>query len=379
MTLPQVEAGMRSPPREASRTRLDVLDVIRGFAILGIFLINIPLMSPMEMDFGTAANPSGLDAVAQTFVDLYFEGTQRGILQMLFGAGMILLTTKAMSLDGPVSTADTYLRRNMWLVLFGLLHVFVVRWGYDILHIYGLAAVFLFTFRKLPASAALAVGLGLTVLMQFGTSGGGIATGPEMMAQSNADLPGVDAVRAWYGTVKGLALWSTVGEAFATMMIGVALFKWGIIQGLRSRHFYLALTLVGYSVGMALRGPELLSLSEPITGAHPSEFGRLVMTLGHIGLINLLWKLWFGAHLLSPFRAAGRTAFTLYVMQSVIGIWVLWAPWGPLTRYNFGTAGVLATAVLVLALQVLLANLWLRRFDSGPLEMLWRWLVRLGS
>jgi uncharacterized protein len=72
---------------------------------------------------------SAVDAAAQTFIDLFFEGTQRGMLQMLFGAGMILLTAKAMLPDGSVSIADTYLRRNMWLVLFGLLHIFVVRWG----------------------------------------------------------------------------------------------------------------------------------------------------------------------------------------------------------------------------------------------------------
>ena len=114
-------------------------------------------------------------------------------------------------------------------------------------------------------------------------------------------------------------------------------------------------------------------------GPSPSEFGRLIMTLGHIGLINLVWKFRFGAQLLAPFRAAGRTAFTLYVMQSVVGIWILWAPWGPLTRFNFGSAGILATAVVVLVMQVMLANLWLRRFDSGPLEMLWRRLVKLGS
>ena len=90
------------------------------------------------------------------------------------------------------------------------------------------------------------------------------------------------------------------------------------------------------------------------------------MTIGHVGLINMLWKSQIGVRLLSPFKAAGRTAFTLYVMQSVIGIWILWASWGPLTQLKFGAAGGLATAVLVLALQVVLANLWLRKFDGGP-------------
>lgn len=159
---------------------------------------------------------------------------------------------------------------------------------------------------------------------------------------------------------------------------GRSLCKWGVIQGLRSGRFYLALTLVAYAVGLAPRVPALQDLSGETMAPNPSEFGRLSMTLGHIGLINLLWKFRIGADLLSPFRAAGRTAFTLYVRQSVIGIWILWAPWGPLTRYNPGS-GMLAIALLVLARQVVIANLWLRRFDCGPLEMLWWRLVKLST
>lgn len=371
VTLTREEGFVPAP--KAPRPRLDVLDVLRGFAILGIFFINLPSMDSMGGGIGVT-HLSAVDAAAQTFIDLFFEGTQRGMLQMLFGAGMILLTAKAMLPDGSVSIADTYLRRNMWLVLFGLLHIFVVRWGYDILHVYGLAALFLFTFRKLSALTAFALGLSITFTVQL--MGGGIH-GAELLNNTTKPPAEMDAVQMWYESVKGLGLWSTVAEAFGTMLIGVALFKWGIIQGLRSGHFYLVLMILGYSIGLALRIPALENLSPPAIGPNPSELGRLCMTIGHVGLINMLWKSQIGVRLLSPFKAAGRTAFTLYVMQSVIGIWILWASWGPLTQLKFGAAGGLATAVLVLALQVVLANLWLRKFDGGPLEMLWRRLVRL--
>lgn len=366
------DEGFVSIPK-APQTRLDVLDVLRGFAILGIFFINLPSMGSMGGDTKTTAF-SAIDAIAQTFVDLFFEGTQRGMLQMLFGAGMILLTAKAMPPDGSVRVADTYLRRNLWLVLFGLLHIFVVRWGYDILHVYGLAALFLFTFRQLSASIALALGLCITFAVQL--TGGGI-NGAELFNNTANPPAEVDAVQMWYESVKGLGLWSTVAEAFGTMLIGMALFKWGVIQGLRSFRFYWVLMILGYSMGLVLRTSALEDLSQPAMGPNPSELGRLCMTIGHISLINLLWQSQNGAKLLSPFKAAGRTAFTLYVMQSVIGIWLLWASWGPLTQLEWGAAGVLAIAILVLALQVVLANVWLRKFDAGPLEMLWRRLVRL--
>jgi len=372
---------MSANPNAANhrRARNDMLDVLRGFAILGIFLINLPFMTSGEIDFAAMASGTALDRIAQTFTDLYFEGTQRGLLQLLFGAGMVILTSKAVSPDGPVSVADTYIRRNLWLILFGLLHIFVVRWGFDILHLYGLAALFLFTFRNLSAPAALALGVGISVAWQWIPMGGEMPAPEGTEDAAKSFLSGMNAVEMWLETVSGLNLWATVAEAFATMLIGVALFKWGVIQGLKSRRFYVGLTVLGYGVGLALRVHALGDPAHAAEGPSPSDLGRIIMTIGHVGLLNLLWQNRIGAGLLSPLRAAGRTAFTLYVMQSVIGIWILWASWGPLTTLDLGSAGVLGTAGLVLAFQVVLANIWLRWYDSGPLEMLWRRLVRLTS
>jgi uncharacterized protein len=369
------DQGLSANLPASARTRIEVLDALRGFAILGIFLINIPLMAPAG-DMGLrVGDVPWYDALAQTVTDLFFEGTQRGLLEMLFGAGMMILTAKALTADGPIGIADTYLRRNMWLVLFGLLHIFVVGWGYDILHVYGLAALFLFTFRTLPAAAALAAGLVIAGLLQYAAAAGYAPGAPN--GSGAAEIKG--AVQIWYETVKGLGLWMTVAEAFGTMLIGVALFKWGIIQGQKSERFYLMMMILGYGLGAALRLMPLSGQTSLSGGPSPSEFGRIIMTLGHVGMMNCLWKTRVGVRLLSPLLAAGRTAFSLYVMQSLIGIWVLWAPWGPLTQLNLGSAGVMGVVICVVAIQVILANLWLRKFDMGPLEMLWRRLVKLAS
>lgn len=343
------------------RTRLDLLDVLRGFAILGIFVINLPLMSSTEMTFPTL---EGWDALAQGLADLVFEGTQRGLLQLLFGAGLVIVTARAAMPEGPVSVADGYLRRNFWLVGFGLAHIFVVGWGYDVLHVYGLAAVFLFTFRGLSARAAIGTGLAITGVMMLLPMGG--IMDPD--AKPIVTLPGPDAVTAWLETVSGLNLWATLAEAFATMLIGMGLYKAGILQGARGGRLYLGLVLAGYGLGLSLR----LWAGETL-----AEIARLSMTLGHVGLINLAWKSAMGARVLAPLKAAGRMAFSLYVLQSVIGIWVLWAPWGPLTSVAHGPALDMVAALLVIAFQIALANLWLRRFEMGPLELAWRKLVAL--
>jgi uncharacterized protein len=141
--------------------RIDVLDMLRGIAILGIFFMNIPFMgAPLAKIFvDTRSIGWGpADQASWTAVQLLLEGTQRGLLELLFGAGMMVLTARAMRPDGPVAIADLYTRRNLWLLGFGLVDIFLLIWAGDILHIYALAALFLFPFRKLGPKLLLALG-----------------------------------------------------------------------------------------------------------------------------------------------------------------------------------------------------------------------------
>ena len=106
----------------ARRDRIDVLDILRGIAILGIFYMNIPFMgnsgSMQENDI-RSIGWSGADQTVWSVISIVAEGTQRGLLEMLFGAGMMVLAAKAMEPDGPVAVADLYIRRNLWLLAFG--------------------------------------------------------------------------------------------------------------------------------------------------------------------------------------------------------------------------------------------------------------------
>ena len=361
----------------AKPDRIETLDVLRGLAILGIFFLNIPLMSPAGWsDEDGREMVSWMDRFVSAVDGLLLEGTQRGMLEMLFGAGMILLTAKAMRADGPVGVADGYFRRNLWLLAFGLLHVFLVQWPYDILHVYAVAALFLFPFRLLSPAAALCLGLSFALFSLVGGAVGG-GYGPESMladgAMTEAAGP-TGAISLWLADAKGLGLWTSIGEALCTMLIGVALFKWGVIQGRKSVNFYFSLAAAAYGAGLALRASEMSGAA--FAGVlDVSELSRLAVTVGHIALVNLAWRSGIGRWVLGPFTAAGRTAFSLYVMQSLIGIWVLFAPWSPLHDEALGSAHLAALAILVMAVQLVIANLWLRRFQSGPLEWLWRWLT----
>lgn len=101
----------------------------------------------------------------------------------------------------------------------------------------------------------------------------------------------------------------------------------------------------------------------------------LLVTLGHVALINLLFKNRFGRALLAPLKAVGRTTFTLYLMQNFLGMWVLFPGfalglWG---RYSY--FGLTLIALTILAVQIIMANVWLCYFTMGPLEWLWRSLT----
>lgn len=411
----------------SGKARIDILDILRGIAILGIFFMNIPFMgqsiAKLFVDT-TAIGWSPGDQASWFTVQLLLEGTQRGLLEMLFGAGMMVLAAKAMTPDGPVAVADLYWRRNLWLLAFGLADIFVLLWAGDILHIYALAALFLFPFRKLNPRLLLLLGLGYAAFVMVT---GGMTymdrldlthrvAAVEQKQAAHAPLTAADraTMAEWQKTVerrhggeemkqvaadeaKGHAggylayarmhiglylaflfpsLVGSVAEALCVMMIGVALWKWQVIQGGRSARFYLVLMLLCYAAAMPMRwvaAHEYLSMVPiPRTGAFTYEIGRILMSAGHVALINLAVKSGLGRTILAPFKAAGRTAFSLYFMQQIVGLWILFSPWGVGLWGKLSWIGLYAVVLVTVVLQLVIANLWVRFFASGPLEWLWR-------
>jgi uncharacterized protein len=411
----------------AGKERIEVLDVLRGLAILGIFFMNVPTMAAPVMSVFHDPQAIGwtrADAASWMGVQVLLEGTQRCLLEFLFGAGAMVLTARAMAPDGPVAVADLFYRRNLWLLGFGLVDIFVLLWPGDILHVYAVAALFLFPFRKLGPKALVAVGC---LFALYSAAFGAVryemradliaraevartheaarqplsasdraaltewrelrARGPlPPQAQEIARMEGPAhqggflpyAMFAWGGYVMAVypGLIVIVMEAFCAMCLGMALWKWRVIQGGRSLRFYAVTAVVAYAVAVPLRYVGALDVLDHSGAAKlfwpTNEVARLLMGLGHLALVNLLMKLAAGRALLLPFRAAGRTAFSLYFLEQIIGIWLLFAPWGPGWWGKFGWAGITLTAVLVCLFNLVLANLWLRWFEAGPLEWAWR-------
>jgi uncharacterized protein len=166
-----------------------------------------------------------------------------------------------------------------------------------------------------------------------------------------------------------------VWEALGTMLIGAALYKWGIIQGRRSTRFYGWALALGYGFGLPCRIwlAEAVTRQERLTLAFaPMELARIATTVGHIALVNLLIRTVRGARALHPFEAAGRTALTVYIAQTMICLWVLYPPWGFALYGQQGWAAMMLTALAVNAALLIGAVWWVRRYQIAPVEWVWR-------
>jgi uncharacterized protein len=105
------------------------------------------------------------------------------------------------------------------------------------------------------------------------------------------------------------------------------------------------------------------------------DIARIALCLGHVGLVNLVLKSAAGRVLLSPFEATGKMPLTTYLGASIICMLVIFPGFGFGQWGRHGWAGMEAIALLVMAGQLVFANLWLVAFETGPFEWVWKSLA----
>jgi uncharacterized protein len=148
--------------------RIGIIDSLRGFAILGILLMNIPFFGLPDP---ATYNPLVLHEVGTIneqvwyVISLVFDGTQRAIFSMLFGAGALLFISRVQKRSSGMAPADYFVRRQLWLVVFGLVDGYLLLWSGDILFDYGIAGIILFVFREMtPKKLLVAAGICLVLM-----------------------------------------------------------------------------------------------------------------------------------------------------------------------------------------------------------------------
>ncbi|EJL28940.1 putative membrane protein [Caulobacter sp. AP07] len=406
----------------AKRDRIAVLDVLRGVAVLGILLMNIPIMG-MLYDHPLPPVPAtpSLDWIVYTLQDTVFSGAMRGLFTLLFGAGMIVMLSR----PGPVQEAaatQAYLTRCFALVLLGVANFALFLWPGEILFNYGICGLALLLFRRadtrvlVVAAAAALVFLAVLLGGQGAERANTLRTAQAAVQAQAAGLPLTEAqakavttraemLRRAQPTAQdrreayearthypSLLAWSAktwlgynwgpratfVFETLGFMLIGMALFRAGVLTGRWSSRFYLTLAVGGFAFGLAVRGA--LAAASWRAGYMPDpgvmawrgyvyEVGRLPLTLGWVGLVTLVFRHGLIGPLAGVLGAVGRLALTNYVGQSVITS-ILFYGLGLVGKFGF--AQLMGVAVLIWIVQGVFSVLWLRRYEMGPAE----WLLR---
>lgn len=388
-------------------SRINQLDIMRGFALLGILLMNIQSFS---MPSAAYLNPTtwgdlqGINFVTWTFSHIFADSKFMGLFSILFGAGVCLFAERAMQKNGK-STALHY-KRNFWLLIFGLLHAHFIWYG-DILVSYALCAFWVYWFRNrsprfLIISSILFLS-GATIyslFVQFALDYNYIpAQGiKEILTFWQPEATQLEAeISAYTGTLteqfhhrseEALMMESQVflsifvWRAGGMMLLGMALYKSGVLSGKRSFKFYLLLSLVGLAIGLSLSSFGTIKNIEHgfdmkysmFFGVQYNYWGSIFTTLGYIGLINLAINKGFAIALQKRLANVGQMAFTNYIFHSVICTFIFYghglALYGQVERWQ-----QLVIVVLIWLLQLWYSPLWLKIYRFGPLEWAWRSLT----
>ena len=425
----QLAAGPAPAAEPDGAPRIATLDILRGIAILGILFMNVN-------DMGASFSNPDLrhmgwtlaDQIAWWLRDVLANGTARTLLQFLFGAGMVILTDRIATTAERWAVFRRYYWRNIVLFLFGLAHVFVFLWPGDILHTYGVAALVAFWFRRLAPKWLIPIGLLMATIQLCGAgyfvatthqrqaevaaltakrdSGGALTrVETETLAKAAkrrtenakqdrdhlAEVAAEDKARTgtptqwvreqWRKGVERLGpgeLFS-IWDSASLMLIGAALFKLGILQGLRSSRFYLRLVLLCYAFGLSLRAfgawEQTRFLDLPQWNWAFGTYAQVATTIGHVALIHLALATAVGTRLLTPFVAAGRTALTLYVLQTLICLWIVFPPFALGLYGQLGWASMMLLCVAVDLALLWAANAWLHHYRIAPVEWAWRSIV----
>jgi uncharacterized protein len=376
--------------------RQPLLDVFRGFAIFGIFFINITIMHSMMMyqDGYHAQFQDGISELIKRILQLFFYNKFFPIFSFLFGLGL------SMQMAAKINQGKSYIgffsRRMLLLFLFGMAHMTFL-WSGDVIHLYAALGVLCLFFIRLKAKTLMALAI-LTLAFPFYDNAA--------IGFSELFSPALDSALLSYGE-QGVIDTLTQGNYADAIML-----RWReYLANLPMLLFYLApmalaMFLLGIAAGKSkhqfasaqwLQSTRLLAISTlvlttsyrlvflwvlPETELYRNELLRplwfklmflsdVLFGLCYLWLMACLWHSQYLTKLLMPFSYVGRMALSNYLFHSVIGL-VLFTHIGFSLYQSLSPLQCFTLALVSFFVQALLSKLWLSHFQYGPLEWLWR-------
>mgnify|MGYP006277817455 CR=1 FL=1 len=383
------------PRPTAPDERIVSLDVLRGVAIFGILVINIQSFSMPTIvrinptQYGTF---SGVEQLIWLGSHVFFEQKFIALFSLMFGAGIVLFMQSKQDAEG--SAMVIHYRRTVVLLLIGLVHAYLL-WDGDILVIYALCGFWSVLFWEESPRQLLLIGavliaiptlLSLDAAFRIGLSAthdawtaSEAAIQTEINAYQGSWLDGFaqrrDAAIAAHTTQ---FLSSTAWRYTGLMLWGMALYKTGLLTNDWSRKAYRRLILVGATVGFAFVGAGVWTVfsydwagGAGILHWELNNIGALFLAPTYASLVMYYCKDRLSGPLITACQAVGRTALSNYLFQTVVATTIFYGYglglYGQVTRVE-----QMAVILVIWLVQAVLSVLWLRRFEYGPVEWLWR-------
>lgn len=385
------------------------MDVLRGFAILGIFIANLGSFSFYNED-AHATGPyliDGWDHKMQYLHHMFIEGKFYSIFSLLFGWGIALQVKRG--LDKGFNAIPTIRRRLMFMLLFGAVHLMI--WTGDIVFFYALLGFLLIPLRKFSNKTLLITGAILVLLpmllyaakmkWQWLNAPAFFLrdTGMKLDAKitgvtSDAEWAEYAKHQGWWDILKGnipgfffryayLFFVSRIPKVLGMFLIGYVLgrsdFYKNIAQHKKTVYTIIVLgLLIGLPANYYLAhymswymGDYFELKTKGLYQTIAYALGVAPLALAYVGLFMLSFQTGAGKKILSVLAPVGKMAFSNYMMHSFIGNFVFLGAGlgyggkvGPVCFTIFGVA--------VFIVQIILSTLWLKYFNYGPIEWLWR-------
>ena len=385
-----------------SNNRIHSIDLLRGFAILGILIMNITNFSQVNIAYMNPTIGAGLEGYNQYFhaFNYIFADTRfMSIFSILFGAGVVLFTRNA-EIKGK-RAGVLHFKRMFWLLLFGFVHAYFI-WSGDILVAYAICGCFIFFLRKKSIRTLLVMSTLLFIIpLTFNLMTYYGMTSDELESTFAFFHPNPEQIATEIKTMQGsfneqmtirlknaiefqtfVFLIETFWRTTAMMLLGMILFRKGVLSADKSIKYYKKMVLVGFVPGLIL---SIIGLNQAYdfewSGAYVMNIGanyKLVsgvfMAIGYIGLVMWFFKKGIFKNLQSRLQATGRMAFTNYIGMSLICTLIF-------NGHGLGFFGIfdrLQQFLVVISIWVLiliLSPLVLKKYKFGPLEWMWRKLT----
>ena len=385
--------------------RIATLDILRGFALFGILVMNIQAFAMIAAAYinPPAVAPTGAAEYAIWLIShVFFDKKFITLFTMLFGAGIVLMTQRAEAAGN--GALSLHYRRMFWLLMIGLIHAYLIWYG-DILTAYALIGMVAVFMRHWSPRRLVIVGLALLAVQQglFALIGAGINMLPpeeiaiiadeSWLATGSHALAEIAAYRGSFAEQLAMRVEQSVAMHFfgipteqflyllGVMALGMAAFKSGLLTGEWSNRAYLRLAVTGLALGLPLIGLGVVMNENAgwemtfslYFGRMPNTLAAPLLAFAYIALVILAARR-FGPAMQAVFAPVGRMAFSNYLAQSIICTFIFYGHGLGL----FMEVGRVGQILIVLAIWIAMpfwSRAWLARFRFGPAEWLWRSLV----